>query len=144
MDESGRHQEIWRQLHREVIRGLEEELELLRIRESDLQQSAKEREVVLLELIQVERASRLAAGMGAATGGASDEDPGPGNPPLGAAASARAAELLKRLSLHDPRIPELESALRASEEELARMRNRKVFRAVDALVRLKMRLLGRE
>ena len=144
MGELGRHQELWRQLHREVIRGLEEELDLLRIRESELQQSAKEREVVLLELLQVERASRLAADTGTGTRGAADEEPGPGNPPSAAAAGARAVELLARLSLTDPRIPELEAALRASEDELALMRNRKAFRAIDALVRLKRRLLGRE
>ena len=92
MDESGRHQELWRQLHREVIRGLEEELELLRIRESDLQRLAQEREIVLLELLEVERASRLAAETGTGTGGAPDEQPGPGDPPRSAAASARAAE----------------------------------------------------
>lgn len=146
MDESGRHQQLWRQLHREVIRGLDEELELLRLRESDLQQSAKEREIVLLEIIEAERASKVAAEAGAGMRGTPAEEPGPGtgNPPSGAAASARAAELLARLSLTDPRIPELESALRACEEELALMRNRKAFRAIDALVRLKRRLMGRE
>lgn len=142
MHESERHQELWSQLHREVIRGLEEELELLRIRESDLQQSAKEREIVLLELLEAERTARLAAETAAGTGGA-HEEPMPRNTPR-AAASARADELLARLSLTDPRIPELESALRACEEELARMRNRKAFRAIAALARLKSRLLGRK
>jgi hypothetical protein len=143
MDESARHQELWRQLHREVIRGHEEELEFLRMRESDLQQSAKEREIVLLELLELERASRPAAEAGGGTGGAPGEEPGPGNPPR-AAASTRADELLARLSLTDPRIPALESALRACEDELARTRNRKALRAVETLLRLKRRLLGRE
>ena len=145
MREPGRHQDLWRQLHREVIRGLEEEVELLRIRESDLQQSAKEREIVLLELLELERQSKLAAEAraGAAGDRATDEEPGPRNRPWAAAANARADELLSRLSLTDPRIPEMESALRACEEELARMRNRKAIRAVEALVRFKRLLHGR-
>lgn len=142
MDESGRQQELWRQLHREVIRGLEEEVELLRIRESDLQQSAKEREVVLLELLEAERASTVVTETGGGTGRTADEEHFARTPRVAAAASPRAAELLARLSLTDPRIPELESALRDCEAELARMRNRKAFRAIDALVRIKRHLLG--
>jgi hypothetical protein len=38
----------------------------------------------------------------------------------------------------------LETALRACEDELARTRNRKALRAVETLLRLKKRLLGRE
>jgi hypothetical protein len=141
MDESGRHQDVWRQLHREVIQGLEEELELLRLRDSDLQQAAHEREVILLELLEAERASRPAAETGVGNGRAPEEQPGPGSPSRAAAASVRAAELLARLTLTDSRIPELQAALRASEEELARMRNRKAIRAIAALVNLKRRLL---
>lgn len=144
MAESGRHPELWRQLYREVIRDLEAELERLRARESDLEQSAREREVVLLELIEVERASRPPAATGAATDDPPDETPRSGTRPRSVPASARAAELLARLSLSDSRIPELESALRARDEELRLMRNRKVFRAVDVLVRLRRRVLGQK
>lgn len=143
MGASGRHQQAWRQLHREVIHGLEEEVERLRIRDSELQQAAKEREVVLLELLEEERAARRAAEGDAGTVETPDRDSVPGKPDRGGAASARAVELLARLSLTDARIPELEAALRASEEELAAMRNRKAFRAIDALVKLKRRVLGR-
>lgn len=140
--ESARHQDLWRQLHRQVIQGLEEELERLRIRESDLQQSALERELVLLELLEVERLSRLAAEAGAGTPGAPDKGAGAGSPSRADAAAARAAELRSRLALTDPRIPELESALRAR-EELAHLRSRPVIRALYALVKLKRRVLGR-
>lgn len=143
MDESARHQELWRQLHREVIRGHEEELELLRMRESDLQQAAKEREIVLLELLAMERAARMAAEAGAEPRGAPSEGPGPVDPPRPGTAAARAEALLAQLSLTDPRIPALESALRACEAELTQTRNRKVLRAVAALVSLRSRLLGR-
>ncbi len=144
MDESGRHQELWRQLHREVIQGLEAELERLHMRESDVQQAAQERELVLLQLLEVERTSRLTAQAGAGTAASSDGQSGPGHLPGAASASARGAELLARLSLNDPRMPELQAALQACEEELARMRNRKAIRAIAALVSLKTRLLGRD
>ena len=144
MDESGQHQELWRELHREVIRGLEEELERLRMRESDVLQAAQERELVLLQLLEVERASRPPAEAGAGTAATSDGQSRPAHLPGAASASARGAELLARLSLTDPRMPKLQAALQACEEELARMRNRKAIRAITALVRLKGRLLGRD
>jgi hypothetical protein len=135
MDAPETHEDRWRQLLREVIRDLEEEVERLRIEASDTRQTAQEREMYLLELLDAERASRLPAPSDGAMADAPQQREGGRT----VVASARIAELMRRLS---PRIPELEAALKAREEELAAMRNRRVLRAIDTLVKLKRRVMG--
>jgi hypothetical protein len=142
MGDAGRHEELWRQLHREVIRELEEEVESLRRREDDICQAAQEREVALLELLEFERTSRAAGGVEACSRDAVDVAAPVATTPAGATAQTRAADLLARLSLTDARIPELQATLRARDEEIALLKNRKALRAVDALVTLKRRLIG--